>query len=173
MIQQNYFELFHLPLAFDIDQSALASAYRNVQKQVHPDKFAGLPAAEQRIAVQFASWVNQAYDTLRHAVKRGEYLLELAGQASSMENAKTADPAFLMQQILWREALAECPQQLEPLKALDALRFEAKEQQKNLEQIFSKAYTAQDWPLARQTLGKLMFVSKLLADIHQQEDHFI
>lgn len=173
MIQQNYFELFHLPLAFEVDQAALAAAYRHVQKQVHPDKFAGLPSAEQRIAVQFASWVNQAYDTLRNSVKRGEYLLELAGQGSSMENAKTSDPAFLMQQMQWREALAESAECADPLKALDALRLQAKAAQDNLEQVFSQAYTAQDWPQARQALGKLMFVGKFLADIHQHEDHYI
>ncbi|HEY6529803.1 MAG TPA: Fe-S protein assembly co-chaperone HscB [Cellvibrionaceae bacterium] len=173
MIQQNYFELFQLPQAFDVDQAALASAYRKVQQQVHPDKFAGLPAAEQRIAVQFASYVNQAYDTLRHSVKRGEYLLALAGQGESMQNSTTQDSAFLIQQMQWRETLGECQLEAEPLKALDKLRLEAKREMSALEGQFGAAYQGQDWPLARQILGKLMFVNKLLADIHQHEDQFL
>lgn len=173
MIQQSYFDLFQLPQAFEIDQASLAAAYRKVQMQVHPDKFAGLPAAEQRIAVQFASYVNQAYDTLRHSVKRAEYLLTLAGQSQSMQNSTTSHPAFLMQQMQWREALAECREQPEPLAALDALRGETQGEMKVLEGHFSAAYQSQDWPQARQILGKLMFVNKLLADIHQQEDQFL
>ncbi|MEY4589800.1 MAG: Fe-S protein assembly co-chaperone HscB [Pseudomonadota bacterium] len=173
MIQQTYFELFQLPQAFNLDQSALAAAYRQVQKQVHPDKFAGLPAAEQRMAVQFASFVNQAYDTLRHSVKRGEYLLSLAAENTSMQNSTTTDPAFLIQQMHWREALSDCPQAAEPLAALDALRAEAKREMSVQEGVFGAAYQAQNWPEARQALGKLMFVTKLLADIHQQEDQFL
>jgi molecular chaperone HscB len=173
VIQQNYFELFQLPQAFDIDQAALAAAYRKVQQQVHPDKFAGEPAAEQRIAVQFASYVNQAYDALRHSVKRGEYLLTLAAQSESMQNATTSDPAFLIQQMQWRETLAECQHEAEPILALDKLRLEAKREMSGLEGQFAEAYESQDWPLARQILGKLMFVNKLLADIHQHEDQFL
>lgn len=173
MIQQNYFQLFQLPQAFDLDQAALAAAYRKIQQQVHPDKFAGLPAAEQRIAVQFASWVNQAYDTLRHSVKRGEYLLTLAAQHESMQNSTTTDPEFLIQQMQWREMLSDCHSEIEPLAALDRLRVQAKQEMSALEGQFSAAYQGQDWPLARQILGKLMFVNKLLADIHQQEDQFL
>ena len=173
MIQQTYFELFQLPQAFELDQAALAAAYRKVQMQVHPDKFAGLPAAEQRMAVQFASFVNQAFDTLRYSVKRGEYLLTLAAQGEPMQNSTTTDPAFLIQQMQWREALSECKDAADPLAALEALRGESKREASLLEGQFSAAYQSQNWPEARQILGKLMFVTKLLADIHQQEDQFL
>ena len=172
MIQQNYFELFQLPQAFELDQAALASAYRKVQQQVHPDKFAGTPAAEQRMAVQFAALVNQAFDTLRHSVKRAEYLLSLAGQGQSMENIATTDPGFLMQQMQWREQLADCKDEADPLQALGTLRLQAKSAMAAHEGEFAKAYAQGDWPLARHILGKLMFVSKLLADIHQHEDTY-
>ncbi|HMW50244.1 MAG TPA: Fe-S protein assembly co-chaperone HscB [Cellvibrionaceae bacterium] len=173
MIQHNYFELFQLPQAFDLDQAALAAAYRKVQQQVHPDKFAGLPAAEQRMAVQFAALVNQAFDTLRHSVKRAQYLLELAGQGQSMQNSSTTDPEFLLQQMQWRERLADCQDEADPLAALDALRQQAKAAMAVLEGEFGAAYKACNWPEARQLLGKLMFVNKLLADIHQHEDLYL
>lgn len=173
MIQQNYFELFQLPQAFELDQAALAAAYRKVQQQVHPDKFAGTPAAEQRMAVQFAALVNQAFDTLRHSVKRAEYLLSLAGQGQSMQNTATTDPEFLMQQMHWRERLAECQDEADPLAALDGLRHQAKAAMAALEGAFSAAFNMMDWAQARQILGKMMFVNKLLADIHQHEDTYL
>lgn len=172
MIQHNYFEIFQLPQAFDLDQAALATAYRTIQQQVHPDKFAAAPAAEQRMAVQFAALVNQAFDTLRQSVKRAEYLLGLAGQGQSMQNSSTTDSQFLLQQMQWREQLADCQNAAEPLPALEALRQEAKAAMTALEANFSRAYSAADWPTAQQTLGKLMFVNKLLTDIHQLEDQF-
>ena len=173
MIQQNYFELFQLPQGFELDQGALLAAYRKVQQQVHPDKFAGLPAAEQRMAVQFAALVNQAFDTLRHSVKRAEYLMSLAGHEQSMQNSSTTDPDFLVQQMQWRERLADCQDEADPLAALDALRQQAKAAMSALEGAFSAAFKATDWPLARQILGKMMFVNKLLADIHQHEDLYL
>ncbi|HEY0847472.1 MAG TPA: co-chaperone HscB, partial [Noviherbaspirillum sp.] len=36
---QNHFELFHLPQRFAIDMAELDKAYREVQGQVHPDRF--------------------------------------------------------------------------------------------------------------------------------------
>ena len=40
---KNYFELFGLPLDYSVDTSALADSYRNLQRVVHPDRFASAP----------------------------------------------------------------------------------------------------------------------------------
>ena len=36
----NHFELFGLPLQFQLDGSLLSSQFRDLQRQFHPDKFA-------------------------------------------------------------------------------------------------------------------------------------
>ena len=71
---QNFFELFNLPMQFDLDIVALEAAYRNVQRLVHPDRFVTASDAEKRAAVQYASLANDAYQTLRNPLKRAMHL---------------------------------------------------------------------------------------------------
>src|SRR4051794_6042601 len=104
---QNHFELFHLPQRFEIDMSALDKAYREVQNRVHPDKFAHASDAEKRVAMQWATRANEAYQTLKDPYKRAAYLCEQNGVDVQAES-NTAMPAdFLMQQMEWREALED------------------------------------------------------------------
>jgi molecular chaperone HscB len=102
---QNHFELFHLPQRFAVDLKALEQAYRDVQNLVHPDKFARSPDAEKRVAMQWATRANEAYQTLRSPLRRATYLCELHGVDLETESNTAMAPAFLMQQMEWREAL--------------------------------------------------------------------
>ena len=54
-IQQSHFDLFHLPEQFALDVQALDAAYRTVQTQVHPDRFAAAGDAQKRVAMQWAA----------------------------------------------------------------------------------------------------------------------
>ncbi len=36
----NYFELFNIPISFDVDLSALPQTYQQLQLLTHPDRFA-------------------------------------------------------------------------------------------------------------------------------------
>jgi molecular chaperone HscB len=104
---QTHFELFGLPQSYALDRDKLDAAYRDLQNTVHPDRFAAQPDAEQRVAMQWATQVNEAYQTLKHPVSRGVYLLKLQGvDALDANNTKMA-PAFLMQQMEWREAIED------------------------------------------------------------------
>lgn len=116
---QNYFELFDLPVSFDIDLELLADRFRELQQRLHPDKFVTSSEQERRLSIQHASRVNDAYQALRNPLKRAQYLLEHYGY-SAEQNASTMDNAFLMEQIELREELAEIPAQGNPETALDA-----------------------------------------------------
>jgi len=48
-----------------------------LQQEFHPDRFASKGDVDKRLAVQTASLINQAYDTLKSPLKRAQYLLEL------------------------------------------------------------------------------------------------
>ena len=106
-IQDNHFAFFGLPARFAIDAGALDRAYREVQSQVHPDRFAGQGATEQRVALQWATRANEAYAVLRDPLKRAIYLCTLRGHDPVDERNTTMPQAFLMQQLEWREALDE------------------------------------------------------------------
>jgi molecular chaperone HscB len=102
-IQDDHFTLFGLPVRFALDPVALEEAYKRVQSQVHPDRFAAGSAAERRIAMQWAARANEAFQTLRSPLKRAAYLCELAGVPIDAESNTAMPPTFLMQQMQWRE----------------------------------------------------------------------
>ena len=76
---QNHFELFNLPQQFAVDTGALDGAFRDVQGRVHPDRFVNATDAEKRVAMQWATRANEAYQTLKNPQKRAQYLCELNG----------------------------------------------------------------------------------------------
>ena len=105
--RHDHFALFDLPPRFAIDEALLEQAYRRVQAQVHPDRFASAGAAERRVAMQWATRANEAFRTLRSPLARAAYLCQRHGQPIDAES-NTAMPAeFLMQQMQWREELDE------------------------------------------------------------------
>ena len=116
---KNHFELFGLPVGFVIDSTELASRYRDLQNVVHPDRYAAAGDASRRLSLQRATWVNEAYETLRQPLSRARYLLELAGRAPDPTHKTIDDPEFLVEQMELREALAEVRMDDDPLAALD------------------------------------------------------
>ena len=51
----DFFSLFELPRAFRLNVSELDSRYRDVQAQVHPDRFANAPEGERRTCFHHSS----------------------------------------------------------------------------------------------------------------------
>lgn len=103
LLNQNYFEIFRLPVSFRIDLTDLSKRYHLVQMQVHPDKFVGQSDQEQRIALQMASRVNEAYQALLDPEKRAIYLLLLMSEDETLFNKTHVDSSFLFEQIELRE----------------------------------------------------------------------
>jgi len=102
----NYFELLKLPVGFQIDDKVLASHYQAIQMQVHPDRFAGASAQQQRLALQWASQVNEAYQTLKDPGARAAYLLKLLSGSEEWQNSGHVGALFLQEQMELHEALA-------------------------------------------------------------------
>ncbi len=106
-LDEDDFTLLGLPKRFAIDRPALDAAWKGLQARVHPDRFAAEGAAAQRIAMQWAVRVNEAYQRLKNPLLRGTYLCSLAG-VDVGQHSNTAMPGdFLMQQMQWREALED------------------------------------------------------------------
>ena len=156
---QNHFELFNLPQQFAIDAGALDSAYRDVQSRVHPDKFVNATDAEKRVAMQWATRANEAYQTLKNPQKRAQYLCELNGVDLQTESNTAMPMAFLMQQMEWREELGEAraAKDSDALDAVDKqLRSARKDQLAQIEQHIN----AGDFHAAAQGVRALMFLEK-------------
>ncbi len=116
-LSSHFFDLFGLPVSFDVDTETLATRYRELQRIAHPDRFANAPDAERRLSVQMAAHINEGFRTLKDPLARARYLLELKGIA--LDDADAAlDGAFLMEQIELREAMADVRDSADPHQAL-------------------------------------------------------
>lgn len=166
---QNHFELFHLPQQFAVDLKALDQAYRDVQNQVHPDKFARSPDAEKRVAMQWATRANEAYQTLRSPLRRATYLCELNGVDLETESNTAMAPAFLMQQMEWREALGDA-KAAKDLDALESLDEEVGNDRKQRMVQIGAQLEAGDYEHAAQGVRALMFLEKFGEELHYAFD---
>ncbi len=159
---QNHFELFGLSPAFGLETEALERSYRQIQAQVHPDRFAHAGDAERRASLQWTTRVNEAYRTLKDPVQRAKHLLELQGVDVAFETNTAMPPDFLMQQMGLREALEEA----KDAPRLDALRTELRRSRSALETEIEQALDRKkDYAGAAGLVRKLQFLDKLDSEI--------
>ncbi len=161
----DHFELFDLPARFALDPAALDRAYRSVQSTVHPDRFASATAAEGRVAMQWATRANEAYQTLKSPLRRAAYLCESAGVHIDAES-NTAMPAeFLMQQLKWREALGDALEQrdADAVQGLDGTM--AAERDRVLGAIGRALDLDADYSHAAALVRQLMFIEKFGTEV--------
>src|SRR5713101_9311935 len=162
-LNQNHFELFGLPARFDVDPAQLDTRYRELQREVHPDRFAAAPDAERRVSMQRATRVNEAYQTLKSPLKRAVYILQLRGVDPKLETNTAMPSEFLMEQISWRERIEAGSEEPEALLRLQAgLRDESR---KIYETLHGQLDEGRDDQAASQTTRMLMFYEKLDEEI--------
>ncbi len=160
---QEYFSLFSLPECYAIDQAKLEAAYRQVQAQVHPDRFAHRPEAERRVAMQWATLANEAFRTLKNPLDRARYLLDRRGAAVDPERNVGMSPAFLMQQMAWREEVEAAAGDAQALLRLQ--RDLARDERVMTDDLARALDESGDLPLAGELVRRLMFMDKLRREI--------
>ena len=159
------FELFDIAPRFALDSGALDTRWRALQGEVHPDKFAAQGAAAQRVAMQWAVRVNEAYQRLKDPVKRAAYLCELNGAPIEAENNTAMPTAFLMQQMEWREALDEAGAVAQVEALADAVLTHRRTA---LTELQSTLDERRDFAAAAQQVRALMFVERFVHDLDQR-----
>jgi len=169
----NYFDLFSLPIEYQVDLKQLKSQYIELQKVVHPDNFVSANDVEQRMSMQRVSLVNQAYETLKSPLQRAIYLLNLSGQEFDADSQISSDPMFLMEQMALRESLAEVESTEDPMQALDLLLDKAHHAFKQNLKLFDEFYRSANWPAARDEINKMMFSSKFLTEVKEKEERLL
>ena len=161
----DHFTLFGLPRSFRIDAAALDRRYREIAAQVHPDKFVQAADAERRRSLQWATRVNEAYQTLKEALPRAQYLLQLAGHDVGAENNSAMPAEFLMEQMEWREAVAEA-RAAQALGELEQLHHRVKQRMSERYAELAELLDDQcDFSTGADRVRRLMFLEKLLFDI--------
>ena len=164
MHDKNFFELFGLPVAFSIDADQLLKVYRTLQRQFHPDRFVSASAQEQRIALQYATTINEAYQQLKSPLPRAQYLLQLVG-IQQHDHTMRQDTAFLFQQMEWRETLASTKTKA----GLVVLLTDTRAAFDQYQQEFTQWFEQQQYNEAQHAVDKLQFVSKFEQELRAKE----
>lgn len=161
-----HFALFNLQPGFRLDLDQLAVRYRELAREVHPDRFADASEREQRVALENSAALNDAYQTLRSAPRRARYLLAISGHEVPQE-VTVHDPDFLLQQMELRE-------ELEELTDLDGVAVFKKRLKLAQDTLFEEFAACWDDPAQREQAERLMrrmqFLDKLAQEVRQLEE---
>ena len=162
------FALMGLPTVHALDRADLDARRRDLQSRVHPDRFAAEGAAAQRVAMQWAVRVNEAYQRLKDPLTRAAYLCELRGVPVDAERNTAMPAAFLMQQMEWREALDEAQGPV----AVQTLDDAVAAQERDMLAALSRQLDAPqpDNAAAAAQVRALMFVARFRQDIERRLD---
>lgn len=169
---KNYFELFGLPVGYIVDMGQLAERYRELQRVVHPDRFANASEQERRLSMQGATRINEAFETLKDPILRARYLLSLNGIEMDAQRESTHDAAFLMEQLELREALEAARQSDDPFKTIADLMLGINRKINTLVGQMAVQFeeaTPDQLEEAREILRKMQFLQKLRFDAESLE----
>lgn len=159
------FTIFGLPRRFAQDRAELDRRWRQLQAEVHPDRFASEGPGAQRLAMQWAVRVNEAYARLKDPLARAAYLCELRGAAIDAERNTAMPAAFLVQQMAWREALEDAADGAEVERIDDEI---AGAERALLAEVESKLDTLGDAAAAAADVRALMFVRRFREDVERR-----
>ncbi|QYZ65348.1 MAG: cysteine desulfurase [Gammaproteobacteria bacterium (ex Lamellibrachia satsuma)] len=165
---KNYFELFGLPVGFIVDADSLSDRYRDLQRVIHPDRYANASEQERLLSLQGASRINEAFETLKDPIARATYLLTMHGIEMDAQKETTSDMAFLMQQMELREELEGVRNQDDPYEAVLDLRGRINKQIKTLVgqmAVQFESATPDQLEDAREILRKMRFLQKLRTEV--------
>ena len=152
-------------MKYAVDAARLERGYRDLQSQVHPDRFAAASEAERRVAMQWATRANEAFRTLRDPVARARYLLQLKGYDTEEESNTAMPPDFLMQQMEWREAVADA-RGARDADALKGLRADIGDARSQMLRMLERALDADsNYDAGCSLVRKLRFLDKIEEEI--------
>ena len=115
----DYFHVFSLDPAFQIDLDKLELEFHRLSRKVHPDRFARAGDNERQWSLADTALLNDAYRTLKDPLHRTEYLLKLEGAEIGEEHAGKdrkgqSDPSRVPADLL--EEVFELNMQLEEIR---------------------------------------------------------
>jgi molecular chaperone HscB len=169
---KNYFELFGLPVGYIIDKAQLDERYRELQRVIHPDRFANAGDQQRRLSMQGTVRINEAYNTLKDPIERAHYLLSLNGIQMDAQQETTHDSEFLMEQLELREELEAARNKPDPYTVIADLMADINLRISNMVGQMAVQFetpTPEHLESAREILRKMRFMQKLRYDAESIE----
>src|SRR5262249_6681370 len=140
-------------------------AYKKLQVEVHPDRFAAGTEQQKRVALQSSARVNEAYRALRDPIERARYLLSLHG-IDALKETDTELPLEFLERQLERRELASDARAEGDLRTLTSIAAEVGDEAGELEAKLARTLDAEHaYDDARIQVRELTFLTKLAADL--------
>jgi molecular chaperone HscB len=165
----NYFSVFDLPPAFEIDLADLEKRYFTVQRACHPDRFVGKPPAEKQQAILYSMQANEAYEALKQPLTRARHILALQDiHVGSEKDSVKPSHALLMEIMELREALEEAktPEEVDALRMANSGTIVA------LQDELIATFGRSDMQQAAQQTIKLGYLIKIAEEIRLKRISF-
>lgn len=102
----NYFELFDLPISFQINLQELKGKFYSLSRKYHPDFVAQENENEKNTALEISSQINKAYKTFQQPEETIKYVLHLKGLLEEEEKYQLSSD-FLMDMMELNENVEE------------------------------------------------------------------
>lgn len=158
----DHFSRLGLESGFDVDVDVLERRYFDLQRQLHPDRFASRTPRERLLSQQQATSLNEAFETLKDPLQRADYLVHLRGAGVLPEGCDAVnDPVVLMEAMELRESLAEA----ETSHEVDAITRRTLEDIDVCVDELSQAFEANDLEGACRLTTRLKYLRKLADEI--------
>lgn len=161
----DHFARLALAPRFDLDAAELERAYVDLQRRLHPDRFATRPERERRLSAEQSVAINEAYAVLKAPLARARYLLGLRGRdVAGADGATIDDPEVLAEAMETREALAEASD----AGAIATLARRAAEIIAGCRAGLRAAFAAGDLDRAQRLTLRLAYLEKLADEIKRR-----
>jgi len=119
------FAVLGVPVAYGVDLAAAEAAFKQLSRQVHPDRFAKADPRARKAALGRTVQLNDAWKTIKDPVARAEHMLTRAGvdigrgdhDISGMKTREVmAPPAFLLEVLELNDELSAAKRQGDSVK---------------------------------------------------------
>jgi len=158
----NHFQRLGVEQSYDVNVANLDQMYFDLQRQLHPDRFAAKTAKEKALSQQQATAVNDAYETLKDPLKRADYMVHIQGVDVLPEGCNLVhDQTILIEAMEMRERLAMA----ETLSDLRSISAETKAEDEKVVKSLSKAFHDGDLEEASHLTTRLKYLHKMMDEV--------
>lgn len=159
--QADHFARLGLDPTFDMDSGELDRRYFDMQRLLHPDRFATKAPSEKALSQQQATSLNEAYEVLKDPLSRADYMVGLEGGGAA--EGSEHDGELLQESLEMREALADAV----TVEAIDTLARRAADDIEACLAELSTRFAAADLAGARRQTVRLKYLRKLAEETRQ------
>lgn len=158
----DHYARFGMEMTFDVDVAMLDRLYFDLQRQLHPDRFATKSPKERALSQQQATALNDGYETLQDPLKRADYLVHLKGVNVLPEGCNLVnDQSILIEAMEMRERLASAA----TLAEVGTLARETKAEIDDVVTALSLAFRGEDVEGACQLTTRLKYLHKMIGEV--------